>query len=96
MKPTKPATRTVNLVKVPPPPAALVMEARSAPVSGAKKRPSDPREKPAARDAQGKASRAEIRREEPRRSAPRNTVGTPERGNQRRSHKSGRKSRGVA
>jgi hypothetical protein len=70
---------------------ALVMEARSAPVTGAKKRPSAPRANPAVRDSQGKASRAEIRREEPRRSAPRNTVGTAERGNQRRSHKSGRK-----
>jgi hypothetical protein len=68
-----------------------MMEARSTPVTGAKKRPSALLANPAVRDSQGKASRAEIRREEPRRAAPRNTVGTAERGNQRRSHKSGRK-----
>ena len=41
--------------------------------------------------SQGKTSRAEIRCEEPRRSAPRATGRTPERGNQSRSHKSGKK-----
>lgn len=41
--------------------------------------------------AQAKPSRAEIRREEPRRSAPRATSRTTERGNQPRSHKSGKK-----
>ena len=41
--------------------------------------------------SQVKPSRAEIRREEPRRSAPRATGNTPERGNQPRSHKSGKK-----
>jgi hypothetical protein len=40
--------------------------------------------------SKGKTSRAEIRREEPRRSAPRATGRTPERGNQPRSHKSGK------
>ena len=38
-----------------------------------------------------KPSRAEIRREEPRRSAPRATGNMSERGNQPRSHKSGKK-----
>jgi hypothetical protein len=38
-----------------------------------------------------KPSRAEIRREEPRRTAPRATGNAPERGNQSRSHKSGKK-----
>ena len=38
-----------------------------------------------------KPSRAEIRREEPRRTAPRATGNAPERGNQPRSHKSGKK-----
>lgn len=41
--------------------------------------------------SQTKPSRAEIRREEPRRSAPRATGNAPERGNQSRSHKSGKK-----
>jgi hypothetical protein len=96
MKPKNPARRTANQVQVPLPPVALVREARSTPVTGARKRPSALRANSAACDSQGKAGRAEIRREEPRRSAPRNTIGTAERGNQRRSHKSGRKSRSVA
>lgn len=91
MKPTKPARQTVNLVQAPLPPVALVMEPRSKPVTRPKKHPLSLRDNPTARDSQGKAGRTEIRREEPRRSAPRNTVGTAERGNQRRSHKSGRK-----
>ena len=41
--------------------------------------------------SQVKPTRAEIRREEPRRSAPRATGNAPERGNQSRSHKSGKK-----
>lgn len=41
--------------------------------------------------SQAKPGRTEIRREEPRRSAPRATGRTAERGNQPRSHKSGRK-----
>jgi len=41
--------------------------------------------------AQAKPGRAQIRREEPRRAAPRATGNAPERGNQSRSHKSGRK-----
>ena len=41
--------------------------------------------------SQAKPGRAEIRREELRRSAPRATGNAPERGNQSRSHKSGKK-----
>ena len=41
--------------------------------------------------SQAKPGRTEIRREEPRRSAPRATGNAPERGNQPRSHKSGKK-----
>ena len=41
--------------------------------------------------SQPKPGRTEIRREEPRRSAPRATARTTERGNQPRSHKSGKK-----
>ncbi len=55
-----------------------------------KKRPTDPGQNPAVRDSKGKASRTEIRREAPRRSAPRQTGRAPERGNQPRSHKSGK------
>jgi hypothetical protein len=92
VKSTKPSpAKSSSLVVVPPPPKTLAISARSTTVSVAKKRPSNPMEKPSARDSQGKAGRAEIRREEPRRSAPRATARTPERGNQPRSHKSGKK-----
>ena len=92
MKNKKPAAaRKPNLVVLPPRPETPVIAVRSAAVPVAKKRPSDPRENPAARDSKGKASRTEIRREEPRRSAPRTSNRAPERGNQPRSHKSGKK-----
>lgn len=84
------ATRP-NLVVAPPPPDVTGTVTRAKPVLVAKKRPSDPREKPAARDSQGKASRAEIRREEPRRVAPRATGRDTERGNQQRSRKAVKK-----
>jgi hypothetical protein len=92
VKTNKPASaRKSRLVVVPPPPKPLLLALRTTAIPGSKKRPSNPRENPAARDSQGKASRTEIRREEPRRSAPRTTNRTPERGNQPRSQKSGKK-----
>ncbi len=85
------ATKKPNLVVVPPPPDKTGVVTRTKPALVVKKRPSDPREKPAARDSQGKASRAEIRREEPRRVAPRATGRDTERGNQQRSRKAVKK-----
>lgn len=90
VKTKKPAASKPNLVVPPPPPETPLLAVRS-PGSPTKKRPSDPREKPAARDSHGKAGRVEIRREEPRRSAPRTSARRPERGNQPRSHKAGGK-----
>lgn len=92
MKSPKPAAaRKPSLVVLPPPPETPVIPLRSPKAVVAKKRPTNPRQNPAARDSKGKASRAEIRREEPRRTAPRTTGRAPERGNQPRSHKSGKK-----
>lgn len=55
-----------------------------------KKHPLAAREHPHARNATGKATRAEIRQEAPRTSAPRNTSRPAERGGQPRSHKAGK------
>lgn len=89
MKSKQPSpARTPSLVVVPPPPAGKALSTAAA---AAQKRPAAPRSSSGARDAQGKASRNEIRREEPRRAAPCATGRTPERGNQPRSHKSGKK-----
>ena len=85
------AARKSNLVVQPPPAQAPAIPLRSPKAVVATKRPTNPRQNPAARDIQGKASRTEIRREEPRRAAPRTTGRAPERGNQPRSHKSGKK-----
>ena len=88
MKSTKPTVaRKPNLVVLPPPPETPVIAVRSPQAVVSQKRPTNPRQNPAARDVQGKASRIEIRREEPRRAAPRTTGRAPERGNQPRSHK---------
>ena len=58
----------------------------TSPVHGGKK-PSDPREYPAARDSRGTSSRQEIRAHEAKVSAPRQSQRTPERGNQSRKHR---------
>ena len=67
-----PPKKNSSLVVVPAPPTAVLPGSDS---NGRKatprKKPSDPREFPAARDARGTASREEIRREMPRRTAPR-------------------------
>jgi hypothetical protein len=92
VKSPKPAVaRKPSLVVLPPPPETPVIAVRSTKAVISKKRPTDPRQNPTVRDSKGKASRTEIRREEPRRTAPRSTGRAPERGNQPRSHKSGKK-----
>ena len=92
VKSPKPAAvRKSNLVVLPPPPETPVIAVRSTKPVVSQKRPTNPRQNPAARDVHGKAGRTEIRREEPRRSAPRTTGRAPERGNQPRSHKAGKK-----
>jgi hypothetical protein len=84
---------SANLVVAPPRPAAPAEKIRATRAKSAgTKQPLDPRENPLARNSSGKATRAEIRREEVRHSAPRQTNRTPERSGQSRSHPPKKKS----
>jgi len=90
-KPAAKKVKAATLVAAPARPKTRAVAVRNTKQASGTKRPSDPRENPAARDSRGTASRAEIRKENPRVPAPRASNRPVERRGQPRSRKAGSK-----